>query len=334
MNATGKLTLSNTVMNPLVCRHSLVVIWSLTIIVLVLTLSTVEAFASADAGDIGHDCLIEPFVISAVGSPTQGIISHLLVDRGATVKRGQSIAQLESTMEQAIIQQAEARTEMLGDMVTREADLELAQLDSARYSDLYAKGLAPAQQRDEALAREKIAKAAYVQALENQKLLLLELFRSRSALEQRKIKSPVDGVVVSQLVFPGELVYDNPIMKVAQLDPLRVEVVLPARLFGTIKAGDTANVHPEIETDKPYVARVDVVDPLLDSRSGTFGVRLILSNTDLNIPAGQKCRVNFDIGEVEEIDLFIPAVGRSGSNVTESVGLGAAMPPEAYHLSH
>ena len=82
-------------------------------------------------------------------------------------------------------------------------------------------------------------------------------------------------------------------MTVASLDPLRVEVMLPARLFGTIAEGDTAQLHPELG-DSTLEATVDVVDALLDSRSGTFGVRLKLSNPDYEIPAGQRCQIAFD----------------------------------------
>lgn len=286
----------------------------------------VNATESMEALDAGHDCLIEPFVTTDVGSPTQGIVSRLLVDRGSFVKRGQAIVELEASMERAAAKQAAARTEMLGEVLTRSADLELAKQDSKRFLNLHARGLAPEQQRDEAVAREKVANAALVQALDNQTLSMLELDRIRLALQQRTIKSPVDGVIVNPLVFPGELVYDNPIMTVAQLDPLRVEVVLPARLFGTIKAGDTAHVIPEIETNAPLEAVVDVVDPLLDSRSGSFGVRLLLANAELTVPAGQKCRVSFI---ADDGGGRAPAVDQQRDNVDAPTTLGAAVPPKS-----
>lgn len=293
-------------------------------IVLLQWSPTASATAKTDALDPGHDCLIEPFVVTDVGSSTQGIVSRLLLDRGSFVKRGQPIVELEASMERAAARQAAARTEMLGDVLTRQADLELAKQDSKRFSDLHARGLAPEQQRDEAMAREKVANAALVQALDNQTLSMLELDRTRLALEQRTIKSPVDGVIVNPLVFPGELVYDNPIMTVAQLDPLRIEVVLPARLFGTIKAGDTGHVTPELDSDVPLVATVELVDPLLDSRSGSFGVRLLLPNADMSVPAGQKCRVRF-VGDSDEAPS--PAANPQQGNDHHPPTLGAAVHP-------
>lgn len=270
-------------------------IFTVSLVATSLSLST-TVFAEESGGvpDSAHDCLVEPMVLAEVGSPTQGIVARLLVDRGATVRRGQALVELESGIERALVEQAEARAGMESEVITREADLELARLDSKRFADLHGQRLAPAQQQEEAAAREQVARAALVQALENRQLQQLELQRTRRALEQRTIRSPVDGVIVRQLVFAGELVYDNPVISVAQIDPLRVEVVLPARLFGTIRRGDTARVFPELNDESPLEASVEVVDPLLDARSGTFGVRLLLANADLAVPAGQKCRVSFD----------------------------------------
>ncbi len=286
-----------------------------------------QVFAQQDSvvPDTAHDCLIEPLVLTDVGSPTQGIVARLMVDRGAQVTRGQPVVELESSIEQAVIEQAEARADMQGEVATREADLSLARLDSKRFIDLHSQKLAPAQQRDEAVAREQIANAALVQALENRQLQLLELKRTRRALEQRTIRSPVDGVVVSQLVYPGELVFDNPVMTIAQLDPLRVEVVLPARLFGTVEPGDTARIFPELESGNPMEARVEVVDPLLDARSGTFGVRLLLPNAELLVPAGQKCRVSFNA--VDNAGSFIPARKNTDNAGVQAPELGAAVEP-------
>jgi len=44
-----------------------------------------------------------------------------------------------------------------------------------------------------------------------------------------------------------------------------------------------------------YAATVTVVDRVLDAASGTFGVRLTLPNPDLQLPAGIRCKVRFDI---------------------------------------
>ena len=82
-------------------------------------------------------------------------------------------------------------------------------------------------------------------------------------------------------------------MKLAQLDPLRVEVFAPVTLLGKITVGMEAQVFPEKPVGGTYKATVTVADKVVDAASGTFGVRLELPNKDYVVPAGLKCRVNF-----------------------------------------
>lgn len=238
-------------------------------------------------------------VLAHVGSPVQGVIDQLLVDRSDIVKRDQPVAQLKSSIERANLKQAKARAKMESEISARLADLKLAEHNMDRMQNLHDQKMVPAQQRDEAVAQLHVAKAAVKQAKENYRLVQHELARAKELLEQRTIRSPVDGVVVEHKAFAGEFIYENPVMTIAQLDPLRVEVVLPARLFGKFKPGDQAVIYPEIGDAVPLHAHVDVVDRLLDTRSGTFGVRLTLPNPDFQIPGGQKCRMEFKITKEE-----------------------------------
>ena len=249
-----------------------------------------DAFA---ANPTSYECLMEPNVVARVGTPVQGVIDTLLVDRSDVVARGQPIAQLRSEVEQANLAQAKARAKMASEISARKADLDLAKHNMERMRNLHNQKMIPEQQRDEALAQLQVASAALVQARESYKLLQHELSRAEEMLAQRTIRSPVDGVVVEHQAFPGEFVYENPVMTIAQLDPLRIEVVLPARLFGSFEPGDTAKVYTEIGNTEPLIAKVQVVDRLLDTRSGTFGVRLQLPNPDFAIPGGQKCTLEF-----------------------------------------
>ena len=248
------------------------------------------------------DCLVEPMVVAQVGSPVQGVIESLLVDRSDFVKAGEPIASLESGVERASLNQARMRSQMKSEIQAREADLQLARTNMKRMDDLHARKMVPAQERDEARAELQVAQAALKQAQENYKLVQHELDRAKELLAQRTIRSPVNGVVVEQRAFPGEFVYENPVMTIAQLDPLRVEVILPARYFGRFNADDVALVYPEIGDQRPLIAEVDVIDRMLDNRSGTFGIRLALPNPDLAIPGGQKCRLEFADKRPQEVE--------------------------------
>lgn len=266
------------------CRVSTLLLFSL--------LGAGSNVATADSGNDRHECLIEPMVVAHVGSQVQGIVDELLVDRGEFVKKGQVIARLKSTVEEANLLQAQTRAAMKSEISARHADLKLAKQTLKRMNIMHSKNLAPAQHKDEAEAQVRVATAALTQAQENYELLQLELARAVNLLDQRTIVSPIDGVVVEHQTFPGEFIYENPVMTIAQLHPLRVEVFLPGRLFNQYESGDVAQIHAEFD-DRPLAAVTDVVDRLLDTRSGTFGIRLLLANEDYTITSGQKCQLEF-----------------------------------------
>jgi len=142
---------------------------------------------------------------------------------------------------------------------------------------------------------------AVVQMEDRVERVIVELARGRDfelnlaeeQLEQKVIRSTIDGFVISRFKNEGESVDDQPILRVAQLDPLNVEAVMPMKYVGMIQPGMTAEVNPEMSGSKPREARVTFADQVLDETSNTFGVRLEMSNPELEIPPGLQCDVTF-----------------------------------------
>ena len=155
-----------------------------------------------------------------------------------------------------------------------------------------------AEEREQAASEVALARARLQKAEENQVLARLDLARARALLDQRTIKSPISGIVVDRFVAPGEFVDDQPLLRLAQLDPLRVEVILPAEKFKEIATGMKAQVRPEDGEGTSYLSTVVIVDKIIDPASGTFAVRLELPNPDYRVPSGLKCAVRF-VGEYE-----------------------------------
>lgn len=243
------------------------------------------------------DCLLEPNTRVMVGAPTQGVVQTVDVQRGERVVRGQVIATLDARLEKAELEHARMRARMTSEVSAREADVELAEVTLKRLNDLHARKMAASQQRDEADAALKVAQMALVQARDNRKLYEQEYARARELVEQHVVRSPIDGVVVDQVAFPGEFIYDNPIAIIAQIDPLKVEAILPARFFGGVRIGLESTIWPEIDSGGPIDARISSVDQVIDSASGTFSVHLEVPNPDNRIPGGQRCRLAF--GDVD-----------------------------------
>jgi RND family efflux transporter MFP subunit len=256
----------------------------------------VVIFVSGGAGALEVDGLIEPHrVIKVGGSGTPGILETVEVDRGDFVEKGQVLARMQSGVEKAALENARAKWEMEGDVKAREANVEFTSRKHGRSDELYKKDFVAFADKDEAETNKLLAQAQLQEVLENKRLAKLEYERATEVVRRLIILSPVNGVVMERSLSPGEYVEAESILKLAQIDPLNVEVILPVTLYLSIKLGMRAQVIPEHPVGGSYVAEVKIIDKVIDAASGTFGVRLELPNPNNRLPAGLKCKVIFPI---------------------------------------
>jgi len=146
---------------------------------------------------------------------------------------------------------------------------------------------------DTSLERASGAVAHAQAELTNRYLADLELQRTAAEVSLRTIRSPINGVVVERFMSPGEFPKQEKILKLAQINPLRIEAYAPVSLLGKIAVGMEASVKMEDPVSGLHKAKVTIVDRVVDGASGTFGIRLELPNPDLKFPAGLKCSVRF-----------------------------------------
>jgi len=262
--------------------------------VLLLSIGTDAAARGNTFVDREFDCVIEPQRLVKLASAVVGVVARLNVDRGDHVRAGQILGKLEDGVEAANLAIARARATNVTVINSNLAHYKFLGRKHARTSELAVKGAATAAALDEASADAKVAEEQLNEAQFNFELAKLEAIRAEEVVTQRVLRSPFDGVVVERLLQPGE--YRNeqtPILTLAEIDPLRVEVFIPTEFYGEVRVGDRALVQPEEPVGGIHAATVTVVDRVLDASSGTFGVRLELPNPEQRLPAGLKCRIGF-----------------------------------------
>jgi RND family efflux transporter MFP subunit len=255
-------------------------------------LMALAAEAGAAGGEI-FDCVIQPTEVVELSSSVSGIIDTIDVDRSDPVEKGQVVATLQSDVEQAQVELSEQRAGFNGEIESKHASLAFAKRKQQRTQKLFNKKAVPFHVLDEAKTDAILAATELRNAEQNKRMAELELERAQATLALRTVRSPVSGVVVERLKSPGEFVEDKPILRIAQLDPLRVEVIVPVEKYGTIATSMRAEVTPELARKRKYIAEVSIVDKVVDAASGTFGVRLELPNPGNFIPGGLRCSLTF-----------------------------------------
>lgn len=241
------------------------------------------------------NCRIEPSIVVEMSSAVEGVISEVLVDKNDPVKKGDVVARLDAGLERATVELRRVQAELDSDVQAQKLALEFSERSLARVKDLYDKKAASFSELDKLKTERAIAQQQLQQALDRKRQAELEHNRALADLQRRTLVSPIDGVVIERFKEPGEHIDFEPVLKLAQLDPLRVEVFAPASLYGKVKAGMTAKVSPELGiAEQSYSAKVVLVDQVIDGPSNTFGIRLSFPNPGNRLPSGLKCRVIFD----------------------------------------
>lgn len=250
------------------------------------------------------DCVINPYRVADIASPVAGIIEKLYVERSQQVSAGQIIAQLEAKVERANVDLARSRASVVSEIGVGKVNMNFdtrrkERVDSLREQQNISEENADQVDRDARLSEWKLKQAEELAGFRK-----LELKRAEEQLNQKSIRAPFSGFVLDTYKDRGEHVEEQAIMRLAQLDPLVVEAIVPMENFGLIRAGMLAEIHPDVLVDKKLTGKVTIVDRMGDTASNTFGVKLVLPNPDNQIPAGLKCVVKF-LEPTEEI--FEPA---------------------------
>jgi len=250
-----------------------------------------DVYAPASRADLGDaDCIIEPHVVVELSTSVEGVIEEITVNRGDVVEKDQVLVTLESGVEKATVELARLRAKEDVEILLGKARVEFGERAKARSDELYSRKSLSQHSKDEADYEASLAKLELREARQSRKRAELELKRAIAVLDRRSIRSPIDGVVIERVASPGEAVTeDEHMLRLAQVDPLNVELIVPAAKFGELRKGMHLHVHTDMPGTEVYRAEVVIVDPVIDASSETFGARALLPNPDRRIPAGVAC---------------------------------------------
>lgn len=251
--------------------------------------------ANAAVSGAGYDCMIEPAQVVEVRSPVVGLLQQVPVRRGQAIRKGQVLVVIESSVEKSQAETASFRAQAQGAVMQARSKTDAAREKSRRMDELVQEEFVSAQARDDAAAELAQAEAELKTAEENVELARLQEQEAVDQLNRRVIRSPFDGVVMDQYLYPGALVDagDNkkPIIKIAQTNPLVVQAILPFQIFPKVHVGDAVTVVPEAPFGRTLGSHVKTVDRVIDAAAGTFGVVVELPNGRSELPGGIRCKL-------------------------------------------
>jgi multidrug efflux system membrane fusion protein len=275
------------------------------------------------------EVLPTPVQVSAIGtvqsiatviikSRVDGQIADVHFEEGQDVKEGDLLFTLDNRSFQAQLAQAEA-------VLQRDrAQLERAQLELKRQTELADRGVASAQKLEDAQMAEKVLQAA-IRASE------AAAENARVNLSYTTIRSPITGRTGSVNLKRGNVVKSNdtttnavPLVTITQLRPIYVSFTIPERHLPDIRAAlaDSERL-PAVVTmpsqpDKPITGMLTFVDNQVDAATGTIALKATFANDDIRLWPGQFVNVNLTLG-IQAHAVVVPSptiqIGQNGPYV-------------------
>jgi membrane fusion protein (multidrug efflux system) len=181
-----------------------------------------------------------------------GRIMSLGFNDGSQVLAGQTLVQLDDTLQRAEVQQSLAQ-------------VSIAQANHKRNQELVAQNFVAQRVLDESAASLQVAQA--------------QLALSCARLDRMRILAPFPGVVGIRTVNIGDYVRDGTdLINLEDISTLYVDFRLPERYQGKIVPRQMVEMQLDALPGRMFKAQVEAIDPLIDANGRSIGVRAVLSN--------------------------------------------------------
>lgn len=259
---------------------------------------------------------LEPTNQVEVGSELSGIIESVAVDYNDHVTVGKPLAVLNTTKLKAKVLQSKAslssaRAKVLSTRATAdEARSKLARLNQLRAISgskaVSQQDLDAAQATlDRALADEAMAKAAV-------ELAQATLEADETDLSKAVIVSPINGIVLSRDVDPGQTVAASlqaPVLFTLAEDLARMELIVDVDEadVGQVKSGQDAEFTVDAYPDRRFPAHITQVRYGAKTVNGvvTYATVLNVDNSDLSLRPGMTATATITVQKIENA-LLVP----------------------------
>ena len=234
----------------------------------------------------------------------EGFLQEKLFEEGTTVTKGQLLYKIDDRPYVVKVNRLKAELER------SKALLRKAESDFERVEPLYKQNAASERDYDEVTLGLDQAKA---------NLLVAEAALEEAVLElgYTEIKAPVTGLVGESRLHIGALVgMQNEFLltRVQQMDPIWVRFNMTDREFLKLrnkakKRGETTELLSSLQqsvsislpdgTDYTWKGDVGFTDPQVNPKTGTFAVRAVIPNPDLELQPGQFTQVRLQLGQID-----------------------------------
>jgi len=229
----------------------------------------------------------QAFTTAEVRSLVTGSMTELAVKAGSEVKKGDLLFEIDPRTYRLDLDAAQARMKMA------EAKLTAAEIKASTARKLLGKNVISQEELDLQSAAAAEAKATLM-------LANVDAERAALTLSWTRVTAPCNGTVSHIRTTEGALVTSDqlPILTIVSTDPMYISfnvaeaILLQLRRDG---AADPDHLNVAVgyadEQGHPHMAKLDLIEPEVDTRTGSVRFRATVANPDGVISPGMTARV-------------------------------------------
>lgn len=258
---------------------------------------------------------IQPETEVVISSEVPGEIIELPVKDGAPIEKGDLLVRVNpDTLEAQVKQQEASLAATRAGSAQQRAQMLQAELDSQRIEDLFEKGFATTDEREQARTRLEIARAAHESSIFQIQRQEMQLKEATDQLAKASLFSPISGTVVrlnselgDRVVGTGQFA-GTEIMRVADLSNMEVQVDVSEADIINVEIGDKAEVEVDALPDDRISGTVtEIANSALTSNERnqeqltTFAVRIRLDDPNKRLRPGMTATADIETETVTDV---------------------------------
>jgi RND family efflux transporter MFP subunit len=232
-------------------------------------------------------------------SKVPGEIQKILVAEGDRVKLGQILVQLDQRDFVLALRQAKAQLGAAqAGVETARAGLDAIDTTHARVAALVEKEAISKASFDDVDGQRKVTAAQLKGAQAQIALGRVAVDAAATNLGYTTIRAPFAGMVGKRMIDPGARVMPQaPLLTLIDASSVKVQGGVPEAELPYVKQGGPASITVDALGPTPIQAAVDRIEPVVDPRTRTATVSVVLPNADGRLQVGMSARVVLDLGQ-------------------------------------
>lgn len=280
----------------------------------VVAYTTVPAAKASFTVEVSATGTLQPLTQVDISSELSGVVRSVAVDENDTVRKGDVLAELDTTRITANVDRARASVKV-ADAQVGQARTTLAEAEQTltRSAALAKRGMVAPQSLETATATRDRAQASVAVAEANLAIAEAELKLQETDLSKSRIYAPIDGIVLTRSVDPGQTVASSlqaPVLFViaADLRKMELKAAIDEADIGSVKVGQQARFTVDAFPDRAFNAAIRDISFASVTTEGvvTYDARLDVDNAELLLRPGMTATVSVVTRKAEGV-LTVPA---------------------------